>query len=275
MKKISLIVGISFLCSSFGPPNCNLFKDDPNCYDACIQAEQAILHAQGSKASQEHFDESIALCPSFDYSYYEKSVPYAKRGQIADWKVMMDKALQINSVEYLGISGWYHYFFMHNFSACIKDLEKLDELKEGDIGTTGDAIYHLNILKGLAYFNLGELDKALEIVETQMETEDHFVSLYDHICLGRLYFLSGEFEKAAEQFNKQAELNDIAENHYYLALTYLEFNNTENALKEMQIAEEYYSKGKDMENSYRELPFEIYSIDIENALQEIKNTHLD
>lgn len=275
MKKISLLFSVAILCSSYGPPNCNLYKDDPECYQACKEAEQAIMHAQGSKASQEHFDRSIALCPTFDYSFYEKSVPYAKRGQIADWKVMIDQAMQIDSAEYLAVRGWYHYFFMHNFKESIKDIEKLDELKEGDIGTTGDAIYHLNLLKGLAYYNLGELEKAIEIFEKQLAVEDHFVSLYDRICLGRLYLLNEQYDKAIEQFKKQAETNDIAENHYYLSLTYLKLEKAKEALIEINIAKEYYSKGKDMENSYRELPFEIYAIDIENALAEIKNTHLE
>ena len=68
--RLTLFLGFVLLvCSSYGPPNCNLYEGDEACYKACKEAEAAITFPQGSKPSQEHFDASIALCPSFDYSY--------------------------------------------------------------------------------------------------------------------------------------------------------------------------------------------------------------
>ena len=147
IRKILLLTIVFFIGTSYGPPNCNIYKSDENCYKACKEAEKAITFNQGHRESQEHFDKSIALCPNFDYSYYEKAVPYAKRGLIKEWKEMIDKAVKLNPREHLLTRGWYHFFFMHNFEAAIKDIDDLELLVKGDTGFTGDGAYHLNIMK--------------------------------------------------------------------------------------------------------------------------------
>ena len=184
MKKILSIIVMLIVCSSYGPPNCNLYKEDEGCYNACKEAEKAVMHSQGSKASQEHFDKSIESCPNFDYSYYEKAVPYAKRGLMKEWKIMIDEAVKLNPKEHLANRGWYHFYFMHNYEAAIKDIERLDELLDYDIGYTGDAIYHLNIMKALCWKGLGETQKAIEIINAQIRKADHDLGLYDYLHLG-------------------------------------------------------------------------------------------
>ncbi|MBL4710539.1 MAG: hypothetical protein JKY48_19090 [Flavobacteriales bacterium] len=267
MKKLFILLFFYLIATSYGPPNCTLFEGD--CQKACHMAEQAIQYGQGSKRSQQFFDRSIELCPTFDYSYYEKSVPYAKRGDIVEWKKLIDKAVELEPTEHLANRGWYHFFFLNNYEGAIADIEKLDSLRDYDIGATGDAIYHLNILRAICYDEIGQLDKALGIMESQMNDSTHFVSLYDYICLGVLYLKSEQYDKAVIAFEKQEKENDLAENHFYKAKAYLKLNRISEAKQELKIADEYYKRNRQMENGYRELPFEIYQIDIANALAEL------
>jgi tetratricopeptide (TPR) repeat protein len=265
--KDIIILGIIFLvCSSYGPPNCNLYKEDKDCYNACKEAEKAIMHSQGSKASQEHFDESIKSCPTFDYSYYEKAVPYAKRGLMREWKEMIDKAVEINPKEHLSNRGWYHFFFMHNYESAIEDIEHLDELVDYDIGHTGDAIYHLNIMKGLCWKGLGQLEKAIAIIEQQIEREDHDIGLYDYLHLGVLYFQNGDFDLALETLEKQIILNDLSEIYYYIALSMKAKNDFEGCRHNLEKSLKYYKEEKSMSNPYRQMVDEIFLIDIENEM---------
>lgn len=266
MKKISLVI-VVILFSSYGPPNCLLYEGD--CQEACHLAEKAIQFAQGSPKSQALFDESIEACPTFDYSYYEKAVPFAKRGQIIEWKKLIDRAVEIDPIEHLSNRGWYHFFFLNNYESAIEDIEMLDSLNPYDIGSTGDAIYHLNVLKAICYFQIGEKNKALEVIQIQMANESHYISLYDYICLGVMLMENEMYNEAAEAFSQQVDHNDLAENHYYLGMVYLHKNEQEKAKEELLIALDYYDKNMTMENGYRELPFEIYRLDIENELASI------
>jgi len=266
---LSIIVGGSFL--SFGPPNCNLFEDD--CKEACIEAEQAIMHSQGSKASQIHFDKSIELCPTFAYSYYEKAVPFAKRGSVSEWNKLMDNAVKYNPEEYLGQRGWYHFFFMHNYQASITDIERLQTLYgDTDIGVTGDAMYHLHILRALCYKGLGQKKKAIRCIEDQMAKEDHYLGLYDYLHLGVLYLENGNLQNALEILNIQIEQNPWSEAYYYRAQVYKQLQDSEKCIADLNQALVQYKKGDKMHNSYRQLVDEIYESDILDALKSVKES---
>ncbi len=266
---LSIIVGGSFL--SFGPPNCNLFEDD--CKEACVEAEQAIMHSQGSKASQIHFDKSIELCPTFAYSYYEKAVPFAKRGSVSEWNKLMDNAVKYNPEEYLGQRGWYHFFFMHNYQASITDIERLQTLYgDTDIGVTGDAMYHLHILRALCYKGLGEKQKAIDCIETQMAKADHYLGFYDYLHLGVLYLEMDKPEKAIEVLTQQIESNEWSEAYFYRGKAYLQLHDTDRFIQDTKQALELYRKGDKMHNSYRQLVDEIYESDILEALEKAENS---
>ena len=266
IKKIITIIIVFLVGTSYGPPNCNIYKSDENCYKACRKAEKAISYDQGDRKSQEYFDESIALCPNFDYSYYEKAVPYAKRGLIKEWKQMIDKAVEINPREHLLTRGWYHFFFMHNYELAIKDIDAADLIIKGDIGYTGDGVYHLNIMKALCYKKLGEGEKAIYIMKTQLAREDHHLGLYDHLHLGVMHLEQKDYGLAIESFDQQISASDISEIYYYKALAMKGLMKLDEYKLNLEKAKEYYLKEKTMSNPYRQMIDEIYLVDIENEI---------
>jgi len=273
IRRILSTVIVVIICSSYGPPNCNLYKDDKECYEACIEAEKAVMHGQGSKASQEHFDKSIQHCPSFDYSYYEKAVPYAKRGLMREWKIMIDKAVELDPKEHLSNRGWYHFFFMHNYEAAIKDIERLDEMLDYDIGTTGDGTYHLNVMKALCWKGLGERQKAIEILTAQLNNKNHDAGLYDYLHLGVLYLENKEYELALQNLDNQIEVNDLSEIYYYKAMCLKQLNKVDEYKANLKKSLEYYEKDKSMSDPYRQLIDEIYRSDIENEMAIAMNNY--
>ncbi|WP_187696308.1 tetratricopeptide repeat protein [Xanthovirga aplysinae] len=231
MRKLQVLLFV-FLASTklFGIPNCNIYKEDEDCYLACKEAEKAIQHSQGSKASQEHFLKSIELCPEFAYSYFSPSIPYAKRGQMNIWIDLINKAVELDPETYLGGRGWYHWFFMHNYEKAIADIDKLDSLVDYDIGPTGDGYYHLNIMKGLCYKGLKDFDKAIELIEDCIASEDYYQGAYDNLHLGVLYLEVNQLEKALTEFKIQMELNDVSEAYFYSARVYQKMGDSGKAL---------------------------------------------
>lgn len=268
MQKLKLttviVLGSSLL--SFGPPNCNLFEGD--CNKACTLAENAIQYPQGSKPSQQLFDQSIENCPTFAYSYYEKAVPFAKRGAMDEWKILIDKAVELEPVEYLGQRAWYHFFFTHNYEKAIEDINTLQDFyKDGDIGETGDALYHLNIMKGLCLKGLGKHQEAITCMEEQMAKPDHYLGMYDYLHLGVLYLETGNYTKAETCFNKQIEHYEISEAYYYRALLIKQFEKVKSdTVSDLKRALTLYKQHEKMHNSYRQLIDEIYQQDIIDEL---------
>lgn len=268
MRNSLIILIVVFVCSSFGPPNCTLYKDDQVCFLACQEAEKAIMHGQGSRLSQQHFDSSISHCPTFAYSYYEKSVPYAKRGLVSQWKEMIDQAVTHKPSEYLGIRGWYHFYFMHNYEYAIRDIEALDSLVNYDIGFTGDGVYHLNVLKAICYRELGQYQKAIDIMEEMYAKEGYAFGLYDYLHLGVAYLKNGQVEKALAALEQQKQHNDVSEVYYYQAMAMTKDKNEELYYETVEKALAYYNRKQYMHNAYRQLPDRIYRQDIVDLLNE-------
>ncbi|MBD0823919.1 tetratricopeptide repeat protein [Aestuariibaculum marinum] len=276
MKHINLLISLCPFLSLLAQPNCEAYKyyGDTLKYKACKKAEQIENHYQFSKKFQEILDESILIDSTFAYAYREKSVAYLKSGDFMTWKKLIDKAVKFEATDNLGYRGWCRYQFFRDYKGAIKDIEKLDRLVDYNIGQSINGTYHLNIAKGLCYKAIGEKEKAIEILEKQIklnEVED-FVGAYDYLHLGVLYLETKRFKKAVETFKKQSENNELAENQYYLALTYLKLNTPIQSKSCLEKAKELYIRGRKMFDPYSNPMDKIYLEDIENEIKTAYNT---
>lgn len=271
MKHLQLVVFVLSFSITFSQPNCEAYKyaGDTLKYKACKKAEQKNGHYQFSKEYQTILDESIAIDPSFDYPYWAKSIAYLKSGDFVTWKKLIDKAVELNPKSHLGYRGWCRYQFFRDYEGAIQDIEKLDSLVDYDIGQSQNGTYHLNIAKGLCYKAIGEKDKAIKIIENQIQLnyEENFLGANDYLHLGVLYLETGRLEKALEVFSKQSEVNELAENQYYSALTFKALHKNieyESCLKK---AKELYIGGRNMFDPYSTPMDKIYLESIENELK--------
>jgi len=271
MIKRAAITLFAFLTAQLvlAQPNCNVYKwnNDTLCYQACLEAMQAIEFSQGSKKSQVHFDKAIDLCPTFDYAYFEKAVPYLKRGLFVQWKLLIDKAVELNPRDHLGYRGWCRYQFLRDYEGAIKDIEKLDSLIDYDIGYSINGDYHLNIARALCYKGIGEKKKAIEIIEKQLSLEKYHPLSYDYLHLGVLKLETNDYKDAIMAFKKQIAINDyLAETYYYVALTYKAMNNGEEYLMNIERAKQYYLEKKKMTDPYTNPMDKVYWEDIEQEI---------
>lgn len=253
---------------SFGQPNCNVYKYNKNepCYKGCIVATERE-GPQGSRESQLKFDSAIMLCPSFDYAYMEKSVPYLKRGDFVTWKKLIDKAVELNPMANLGYRGWCRFQFVRDYKGAIADLEKLDSMTEFEIGYSANSDYQLNIAKALCYKAIGKKKKAIEIIEKQLSEKNYSPMLYDYFHLGVLKMEIGEMDQAIVCFRKSISINDyFAEPYYYLALIYKKLNQTKEFKENLEKAKAHYLKGYKRFDPYTQPMDKIYLTDIEKEL---------
>ncbi|WP_396632891.1 tetratricopeptide repeat protein [Maribacter sp. R86514] len=262
-KYLFILVLTTFQVALYGQQNCELLKEDPECYEACLKMNQESLHHQGSFASQKHLSDAIEMCPSLSNAYFEKSVAFLKRGMFVEWKELMDKAVELNPEQHLSYRAWCQFSFLHNYEETIKDLTKLSDLKGKSflgVGQSGD--YDLRMVLALSYKFIDQKEKAIKIIETAMIDKDYYVGLYDYLHLGVLYLENGQLDKAIESLEKQVDENELSEVRYYLGKTFLLQGNRTEAKKNIESALELYRSNKKMHSYYYEFADQVYEKDI-------------
>lgn len=262
-KNFLLILILPFGLS--GQPNCNVYEGD--CKKACefgIQAEGG----QGSRSSQKKFDRAISLCPDkIAYFYMEKAVPYLKRGDFITWKKLIDKAVEIDPLGQLGYRGWCRMSFLRDYEGAIDDIELLDSISVGDIGYSQNGQYHLNTSLALCYKKIGDLEKAIDILETHISSDDYTPWAFEYLHLGVMKYEAGDFEEAKMYFEKQLSLSvELAETHYYMALVMKQLDD-DLWLSHIQKAEVLYRAEKKLFDVYCTPLDKIYLADIKKELE--------
>lgn len=270
MRRIPFVLTSIILKFGYSQPNCNIFKMDNNqaCYEACIIATEKT-EGQGTRSSQQQFDKAIELCPSLDYAYREKSVPYLKRGDFVTWRKLIDKAVELNPLLHLGARGWCRYHFLRDYKGGIDDFERLESITKFDIGYSVNGEYHLNIVKALCYKALGQKSKAVEIMKKQLAQKGYTPMTYDYLHLGVLKMETGDTDGGIEYLKKSIAFNDyLAEPYYYLGLIYKKQNLTKEYKENMEKAKTYYLKGYTRFDTYAHPMDKVYLADIERELRE-------
>ncbi len=266
--RIALILIIVIPAILKSQPNCEafLYYGDSLRYKACKVAEKREGYYQFSKEYQTALDEAIAIDPGFAFAYEAKSTAYLKSGDFVSWIQLMDKAVALNPKEHLSYRGWCRYQFFRDYEGAIRDIEKLDSLSKYDIGHSVNAHYHLHVARALCYKALGQKKKAIDIIESQLALSDYDPGLFDYLHLGVLYLETGNYTKAEVSLLKQQEINDLAENRYYLGLLYKTIKLKEKALHELEIAKQKYQKESWLFDPYTQPMDKIYLEDIDEAL---------
>lgn len=273
LKKINTVLLIAFLffTKNVFSQNCQayLYYGDTLQYEACIIAEKRAGYFQFARKYQEALDEAIEKCDYFSHAYQHKSTAYLKSGDFITWKKLIDKAVDIDPKEHLFYRGWCRYQFFKDYQGAIDDIERLDSLVDYDIGPGQDGFYHLNIAKALCYKGLGQKEKAIEIIEKQMADKNHMLGLFDNLHLGVLYLEMGDTKKAMTAFNRQSEENELADNQFYIAMTYKKMGDLINCKKHLLEAKSLFEKGQVLFSVYVERADKIYLQEIEAELQKL------
>lgn len=203
-----------------GQPNCLIHPEGSGERRACEFSHKAVEYDQGSRVSQLYFDSAIAIGPRFAWAYYEKSVPYIKRGLPHIGIHILNHAVELEPLNYLCYRA-YWYFQYRNYERCITDLETYYSMPGHYVQFDPGGDFNMMTLLGLAYSKLGEHGKAVRTIERCMERSDVPTGPYDHHALGVVHYVSGDLQRAEVAFMAQIAHDDrFADSHYYLGLVY-------------------------------------------------------
>lgn len=271
MKK-RFVLGFFVVWSSFSfGQSCASYKlnGDTLRYRSCLKCEEAYKHYQFSREFQSLMDSAIVIDSSYYLPYRQKSVAYLKSGDFVTWKRLIDKAVECDEVSVLGYRASCRYQFFRDYAGCIEDIDRLDSLVAQDIGEIHNGDYHLNVIKAISYNALGKTAKAIDVMEEHMASDNFYPLLYDYFLLGYFYLEQENFSRAEVLFRQQQEVNDIAENDYYLARTYLLMGNREEAKIWIRSAKNKYLSQHTMYDQYTEPYGKIYLGDIDLLHDEV------
>ena len=273
MKKyVFLLVIFLSTTTLLAQINCDalLWQQDTLQYKACkLVNEKQHKYHQFDKRFHKLMNDALEICPYFAYAYREISSSYVKSGNFIEWKKNIDNAVKYAPIEYIPLRASMKYKFFADYEGSINDIDSLKTLISGNIGYTSNGTYHLNIVKGLCLKALGRIDEAIDIIEKQSEIEGDY-GLYNYLHLGVLYMEKKDFKTALANFKKQAKANNIAENHYYMALCYKDEDDINNALVHLKQAQMLYESGNKMVDPYNELFDQIYLSQIKDELRLIQ-----
>ncbi len=201
--------------------NCLIYPENSGERIACELCYRAIAYKQGSKESQLLFDKAIELGPKFAWAYYQKSVPFFKRGLFAEGVSLINKAIELEPQNYLYYRA-YWYFYNRSYDHCIKDLEALYTTHKISYCATPSGELEMRLLLAMAYANSGKVSKGISWLQHLMDVykkEPHLKGVYDHFCLGVLYYKNNQLDLAETEFEKQLIVDaNFSHTYYYLGL---------------------------------------------------------
>ena len=269
MRTILIMLLIISNFYSHSQMNCLIYPEESGERKACLLSYKAIEYKQGSKESQLLFDSAIAVGPKFPWAYYEKSVPYFKRGFLIEGLQILNKAIALDSVGYL----WYRaswYFDYKNYELCIKDLETYYALPNSYQQSTPGGEKDMRIILGLAYAKTGNYKKGIETIESCIKSykKEYEIGFADYHSLGILYLHNEQLDKAIEAFQKQLSIyENFADTYYFLGLAYKKKGMIEESSIQFNTALTKFS----MVDNYRNpnAGFRVYLSDIEEELEKL------
>jgi tetratricopeptide (TPR) repeat protein len=216
--------------SSFSQGNCLVYPEDSGERIACELSYRAVEYRQGSKESQLLFDKGIELGPEYAWAYYEKSVPYFKRGLLSEGVALLNKAIEIAPLEYLFYRAFW-YFQHGSYEACIADLEKHYTELKGPMILNPPGNMEMRIILGMSYGLSGDFEKGVATITDCLKDYDgkeYLIGFYDYHVLGILNYLNGNTTDAINAFQKQLEVKEnFADTYYYIGLIKKQQNETE------------------------------------------------
>ena len=222
--------------------------------------------------SQKIFDVLISKYPSESKYYFEKSVPYNKRGNYLIGFNLLNKAVDLDAKSHLGYRGWLRLNKLKDYSGALQDFKTLDSLTPKFIDAPwGENIYYL---KGICYLGLKEYTNASKEFDKYIKSEK------DSSWVNPNMFLYKGIAKSKLGDHKNAKLNFIAclkynknctEAYYYYGENLLKKKSFDSAKLMLNSAHDLISKGIKNKDVYNEVMYEIYPSDVEEKLKIIKN----
>ena len=228
-------------------------------------------YLQGSITGQKYYDSLIMLDPDNAEHYKNKSIPHSKIGDYHIAFPLLQKAMELNPEETLYYTAWLMTDLYKDYDRALQYLNQYDDYTPDKVDYAWGE--NVNILKGEVLQALGRHEEAIiEFTKAiEEEGEDH-IDYSAFVYRGISYDYLGDLEKALDDYNSTLKIYDKSSMaYYYRGLTYLKLDKKQNAIKDLEIALSLIKKGYKKSDPYKEVYNEIYAMQVEDKLKELKD----
>ena len=210
--------------------------------------EQQVDVYSASPKSQYYLEKSLKADPTYARAWMQKAQPHLQKGEFAKGFKLLNEAVRLNKLEFIGYQGCAKLYFLHDSKGAIKDLIELDSLTPNftDAPWGKDIYYHLGIAEKLR----GDLNAALNyfdfsISNTIKEKGEEWVDVKVFLYRGIVHKELGNYEKAIADFDKGIfYFADFTEAMFYKGMTLYLMGN------EKAAADYFYKAKKSFEAGY-------------------------
>jgi tetratricopeptide (TPR) repeat protein len=242
-----------------------------DCRDVQFLLERVWKHEQGSAQWQATIDSAINICPDNARLWGDKTMAHMLRGDFVEAMKFANKAAALDPHYFLGSRAWYRINYIHDYKGAIADIDELERISGRSFVYVTNI--HMYMLKGVAYRQMGNMEKALEaynlaIDEQVKERGPEWVGSYDYLFRGILKYRMNDMDGAIEDLTRQVkEYEALADTYYYRGLAYASVGRKDEARQDLQHAKELIlGDGQRRWEPVFVLPDEVYLSDVEKAL---------
>ena len=241
------------------------------CKDLHLLEQRYEKKEFGSPAWLKTIDSVINVCPSSASLWGDKAMAYMIRGEFVEGMKYLDKAAELDPFYYLGNRAWYKMRYAHDYKGAIDDLTALEKVAGGSMVYVTNM--HMYMVKGLAYKQMGDHQKALELYNFAINEQithkgPTWVGSYDYLTRGILKYQMDDIDGAIEDLTLQVkEYESLADTYYWRGLAYAKVGRKDEARLDLQQAKDIIlSNGNRRWDNLVTLPDEVYLSQVESAL---------
>lgn len=231
---------------------------------------------QGSPKSMTRIQKAILIDSTNSEALRELSVPYLKRGMMAQWKVGYDKAVEVNPEVWIPMRGYLHLLFHRDYDKAISDFNMADSLTPGFKDSPQG--HSIDYWRGIAYIGKKNYDKAIENFEnhSSIETEnvgEDWIETTTFLYNGIAYFKKEQYEEALVNFDKMIKYNHniTGDGNFYKAKTLLALKRDNEAGTYAEKALIDFNNGAYHKHDYVEVLHQLYKNDITELIDNLNN----
>ncbi len=226
-------------------------------------------NAQGTLLSQKFFDILIKQQADFSEAYFEKSVPFNKRGDYSNGFKLLDKAVEIDPVKHLGYRGWIKLKKIKDYKGALNDFNQLDTLTPNVIDAPWGE--NINYLKGLCYKGLKQNETALNEfnIYINAEKDSSWVNPNVFLYVGLIHLDFHNYKLALKSANTCLKYNgNSPEGHYLKAIIFKFLKKDKEFDQEIEMSKKLFKAGYKSSDVYNEVTDELYWSDIISHIKE-------
>jgi tetratricopeptide (TPR) repeat protein len=215
-----------------------------------------------TKEWAEWIDKGIKEDSTIAILWQQKALPYWKQKKYQLATTYYDKAVRYDRALWLSRLGFLKCIFSKDYPDALKDLTAYIS----EFGSTYQQDHPLEMYLGICYLQLGEIDKAYEVLKTEVETQavefgENWVPFLDRFYLGVTLYELKDYESAIDQFDKALmAYPNFSDAQYYKSLCMHYLGRKEEAKNLMANAKSNFKSGytfNEDSSKYEDYPYQV------------------